>query len=57
VTRLKMFATGSGAATKEGMWRAMKAQYPNTDPNLDDNAIDALWILKWAQAKLGRMKV
>lgn len=55
VTSLKKFATGSGAADKNAMKRAMFTQFPDTPRNLDDNAIDALWILKWAEKTLGRM--
>jgi Holliday junction resolvasome RuvABC endonuclease subunit len=55
VTTLKKFATGSGAADKEAMRRAMFTQFPQTRPDLDDNAIDALWVLKWAEHNLGRI--
>lgn len=57
VTTLKKFATGSGGADKAGMKRALFTQYPNQYGGLDDNAIDALWILKWAEKNLGRMVV
>ncbi len=57
VTVLKKFATGSGAADKAAMRKALFTQYPVTRPDLDDNAVDALWILKWAEKNLGRMKV
>ena len=56
VTTLKKFATGSGAADKAAMKKALFTQFPQTRPDLDDNAIDALWILKWAERNLGRMK-
>jgi Holliday junction resolvasome RuvABC endonuclease subunit len=55
VTTLKKFATGSGWADKAAMKRAMFTQFPDTDPLLDDNAIDALWILKWSLKNLSRM--
>jgi Holliday junction resolvasome RuvABC endonuclease subunit len=57
VTTLKKFATGSGNADKAMMRYAMFKHYPDTDPNLDNNAIDALWILKWAEKNLSRLKV
>src|SRR5664279_1154059 len=57
VATLKKFATGSGVADKDRMKAAMFKQYPDTDPNLDDNAIDALWILKWAEKNLSRIKI
>lgn len=57
VTVLKKFATGNGGAKKEAMSKAMFTQFPQTRPDLDDNAIDALWILKWAERNLSRMKV
>ena len=55
VTTLKKFATGSGAADKAAMKRAMFTQFPCTSRALDDNAIDARWILKWAEKNLSRM--
>lgn len=55
VTTLKKFATGSGLADKSAMRKALFTQFPQTRPDLDDNAIDALWILKWAEKNLGRM--
>jgi Holliday junction resolvasome RuvABC endonuclease subunit len=54
VTTLKKFATGSGAADKAAMRRAMFKQFPDTSRDLDDNAIDALWVLKWAEKNLSR---
>ena len=57
VTTLKKFATGNGMADKSQMKAAMFKQYPVTDSCLDDNAIDALWILKWAEKNLSRLKV
>lgn len=55
VTTLKKFATGSGGADKLGMKRALDRQYPGASTGLDDNAIDAVWILKWAEKNLSRM--
>lgn len=57
VTTLKKFATGKGTADKAAMRKAMFTQFPQTRPDLDDNAIDALWVLKWAEHNLGRMKL
>jgi Holliday junction resolvasome RuvABC endonuclease subunit len=55
VTTLKKFATGSGLADKAAMKRALFRQFPETRPDLDDNAIDAVWVLKWAEHNLGRI--
>jgi Holliday junction resolvasome RuvABC endonuclease subunit len=55
VTTLKKFATGYGSADKKQMRAALFTQFPETRPDLDDNAVDALWILKWAEHNLGRM--
>jgi|ERR1035437_2308825 Holliday junction resolvasome RuvABC endonuclease subunit len=56
VTTLKKFATGSGAADKVAMRRALFTQFPYVySVGLDDNAIDALWVLKWAEKNLSRM--
>jgi Holliday junction resolvasome RuvABC endonuclease subunit len=57
VTTLKKFATGNGNADKAQMKSAMFKQYPDTASDLDDNAIDALWILKWAEKNLSRLPV
>jgi Holliday junction resolvasome RuvABC endonuclease subunit len=57
VTTLKKFATGNGMADKAQMKAAMFKQYPVTDQSLDDNAIDALWILRWAEKNLSRLPV
>lgn len=56
VSRLKRFAAGHGGATKEAMASALFKQYPGfKNWKLDDNAIDAIWILKWAQTNLSRI--
>lgn len=52
---LKRFATGHGGATKEMMRAAVRAQ-PSKFSGMDDNAVDAYWILKWAETYLSRMK-
>lgn len=54
VTTLKKFATGSGQADKARMRKALFTRFPQTRPDLDDNAVDALWILKWAETNLCR---
>lgn len=51
---LKQFATGSGNATKEMMLAAAERAEPGRFMGLDDNAVDAYWILKWAQKHLTR---
>jgi hypothetical protein len=53
VKTLKKFAC-NGNATKEMMAYAAKKRLGPLDPNLDDNAIDALWIFTWARATLRR---
>lgn len=57
VTTLKKFATGSGLADKAAMKKALFKQFPEIRPDLDDNAIDALWVMKWAEHNLGRIKL
>jgi len=54
VSTLKKFATGSGAADKRAMKKALFTRFPEMRPDLDDNAIDAMWLLKWAELNLGR---
>jgi hypothetical protein len=58
VATLKKFATGHGGATKEMMEAALRRTSPelfNQKQTLDDNAIDAIWILKWAEHNLARI--
>ncbi len=56
VSRLKKFAAGHGAATKDAMAAALFKQHPELrDKNLDDNAVDAIWTLKWAQVNFRRV--
>jgi hypothetical protein len=58
VSTLKKFATGHGGATKEMMEISLRKQRPEVFLQkrfVDDNAVDAIWILLWAQAKLIRM--
>jgi Holliday junction resolvasome RuvABC endonuclease subunit len=58
--KLKIHATGSGAADKPAMARALVARWPDQyslekglvkrrkcGTLLDDNAVDALWLLAW----------
>jgi len=52
---LKLFAAGHGAATKEMMIAAANRAEPGKFIGLDDNAVDAYWILKWAEKSLSRM--
>lgn len=55
---LKRFATGHGGATKEMMLAAAeRAEGAAKFDGLDDNAVDAYWVLKWAEQNLSRMKV
>lgn len=56
VTTLKRFATGTGEATKEQMVSALFKQCPRfRGLKIDDNAVDALWILRWAEQYLSRI--
>lgn len=52
---LKRFATGHGGATKEMMHAAVMGQ-PAKFITMDDNAVDAYWVLRWAETYLNRMK-
>lgn len=64
VQTLKKFATGKGGATKEGMCRALASSDrrfsargetvfdSETDLWLDDNAVDAIWLWRWAKHNL-----
>ena len=57
VTSLKVFATNFGGASKEQMAKALKLVAPGlVSASLDDNAIDAIWLWKWAEHNLCRMK-
>lgn len=48
---LKKHATGNGRATKDEMMAAAIKQHP-TVRLLDDNHVDALWLLHWAHSNL-----
>lgn len=51
VGTLKKFASGTGAAQKEDMAAALLASCPAyADRAMDDNEIDAIWLLKFAEA-------
>lgn len=55
VTTLKKFATGAGNADKSMMARALKMRHPEfSKKELDDNAVDAIFIWKWAAQTLAR---
>lgn len=70
VQALKLFAANHGAATKSMMCAALVKQDPKSflasdNPEfiwtkehqlLDDNAVDAIWLWKWAQKNLSRIK-
>lgn len=48
--KLKLYATGSGAADKPAMEAAVRRRWPElAQPGYDDNTYDALALLKWAQ--------
>lgn len=48
---LKKYATGSGRGDKAAMWQAAKARGIASVP-VDDNHLDALWVLDWALHEL-----
>lgn len=55
VTKLKLFATGSGSADKDLMKKHLLAQHPEwRGVALDDNAVDALWLFYWGQHAFAR---
>lgn len=67
VATLKLFATGYGGATKDGMAAALvrhhspqfrqrgsKVIFGPDEKVLDDNAVDAVWLHRWAQTNLSR---
>lgn len=57
VTTLKLWATGYGKADKDRMAQALFKQFPEfRGQNLNDDAIDAIWLFKWAQTHLSRVK-
>lgn len=52
VKTLKQFATGNGNATKDMMLAAFQKRLPGVA--LDDNGVDAYWLLQWAEQNLSR---
>lgn len=58
VTKLKLFATGSGAATKQDMKDAYEKKFPKFPVScLGFDAIDALWLHVWATTRLAQVKL
>jgi len=56
--KLKLFATGNGAADKDQMERALRRDTRFfSEIKLDDNAVDAIHLLKWSQHVLKNAKV
>jgi Holliday junction resolvasome RuvABC endonuclease subunit len=54
-TTLKRFATGSGSAKKEQMMEKLWHVHPELKARgFDDNAVDAIWLWKWAVKNLAR---
>lgn len=47
VGTLKKYATGSGSAGKDGMANAARRRGLNIPSSLDDNAVDAAWLLHY----------
>ena len=57
VGTLKLFATGHGRATKEAMAAALYREHPEMrKKGYDDNAVDAIFLWKWAKHNLGRLR-
>ena len=55
VATLKVFAAHHGA-TKESMKKALKKKHSEIDISTsDDNAIDAIWLYKWAEFHMARI--
>jgi hypothetical protein len=68
--KLKIYATHSGAADKPAMARALVSRWPDKyilengcvkrlkcGTFLDDNAVDALWLLAWGHSILNRNQI
>jgi hypothetical protein len=56
VSSLKLFATRYGGADKKLMSSALFKLHPEwKSAKLDDNAIDAIWLHKWASHNLARI--
>jgi len=57
VQTLKIFATGHGGATKVMMATALYKQHPELKEKcLGDDAVDAIFLFKWAEKNLSRLK-
>jgi Holliday junction resolvasome RuvABC endonuclease subunit len=57
VSTLKKFATGHGGATKEMMASALYREHPDFEKSgFSDDAVDAIFLLKWATKNLARIK-
>ena len=55
VGTLKKYATGSGAADKAAMSKALKRRHPALwTPDLDDNSIDAIWLCEMGGKRIYR---
>lgn len=55
VTTLKRFASYFGSAKKNVMAAMLRKKHPEIDiSGCDDNAIDAIWLFKWAEHYLAR---
>jgi len=52
--KLKLFATGHGGADKASMERALRRDPKFSEKEMDDNAVDAVHLLKWSQHILKR---
>ncbi len=56
VGTLKKFATGYHMANKELMAKRLYGKFPEyRNMELDDNAVDAIWLYKWAERNMGRI--
>lgn len=53
--QLKHHATGGGVASKADMLKAAEAKWGPLPAELDDNAVDALWVLDWALTPQGEV--
>lgn len=57
VSTLKKFATGHGGATKEMMAAALYREHPEMSKSgFTDDAVDAIFLLKWATNNLARLR-
>jgi Holliday junction resolvasome RuvABC endonuclease subunit len=57
VSTLKKFATGHGGADKSMMAAALYREHPELEKSgFTDDAVDAIFLLKWATKNLSRLK-